>query len=74
MIIEDNRKEIVPLTHIQQGDFFEKDNQIFIKLYGDVYNRQEEMDVFCVSTKMVQPMKTSARVISLPYIRIVIER
>lgn len=74
MIIEDKRKEIVPLTHIEQGDFFEKDGRIFIKLYGDVYNRQEEMDVFCVSTKMVQPMKSCAKVTPLPYVRIIIER
>lgn len=74
MVIEDNRKEKVPLTHLQQGDFFERDGRIFIKLYGDVYNRQEEMDVFCISNKMIQPMKSQAMVTPLPYIRIVIER
>jgi hypothetical protein len=74
MIIEDNRKEKVHLTHIEQGDFFEKDGRIFIKLYGGVYNRQEEMDVFCVSNKMIQPMNSHTFVTPLPYIRIVIER
>ena len=74
MKIIDNRKEIVPLTHIEQGEFFEKDNQIFLKLYGGIHNRQQEINVFCITNKMIQPMKTQAMVTPLPHTTIVIDR
>ncbi len=64
----------VPLTHIGQGDFFEKDGQVFLRLYSSLYNYHKEMDVFCISNKMIQPMNSHTFVTPLPYIRIVIER
>jgi len=75
MEIIDRRKgrKLVPLTEIEQGEFFEKDGRIFLRLYGGIYNRQQEMNVFCMSTKMVQAMSTQALVIPLPDVKIIIE-
>lgn len=73
-IIDKRKGRLVTLPEIDQGEFFEKDGRIFLKLYGGIYNRQTEMQVFCMSTKMIQPMNTQAWVVPLPNIKIIIEK
>lgn len=71
-IIDKRKGKLVHLTEIEQGEFFEIDGRIFLKLHGGIYNRQQGMEVFCMSTKMVQPMSTQALVIPLPDVKIII--
>lgn len=73
-IIDKRKGELVSLKEIEQGEFFEKDSQIFLKLHGGIYNRQVEMQVFCMSTKMVHPMSTQVLVVPLPDVKIIIEK
>ena len=72
-IIDKRKGKLVYLKEIEQGEFFEKDGRIFLKLYGGIYNRQQEMNVFCMSTKMVHPMNTQALVVPLSDVKIIIE-
>jgi hypothetical protein len=74
MIIEDKRTEPVALAVIEQGGFFEKDGQIFLRVYDSLYNYSRYMDVFCITTKMMCPMSMRTLVIPLPHVKIVIEK
>ena len=73
MEIIDKRTEPVALAVIEQGGFFEKDGQIFLRIYNSLYNYGRDMDVFCITTKTMCPMNTRTLVIPLPDIKIIIE-